>query len=82
MVPLGAGEDLERARKILSEHREELDKLAALLLEHETVDGETVYDLVGRPMPGGQPQVLRASANASLTAVDPSDASTSAGRSS
>jgi hypothetical protein len=41
-----------------------------------------VYDLVGRPMPGGQPQVLTASANASLPAVDPSDASTSAGRSS
>jgi cell division protease FtsH len=72
----------ERARKILSEHREELDKLVELLLEHETVDGEAVYDLVGRPMPGGQPQVLTASANASLTAVDPSDASTIAGRSS
>jgi hypothetical protein len=32
-----------------------------LLLEHETVDGEAVYELVGRQMPGGQPQVLTAS---------------------
>jgi cell division protease FtsH len=72
----------DRARKILSEHREELDKLVELLLEHETVEGEAVYDLVGRPMPGGQPQVLTASAYASLSAVDPSDASTIAGRAS
>jgi cell division protease FtsH len=67
----------ERARELLTEHREQLDKLAELLLEHETIDGEAVYDLVGRPMPGGHPQVLTASAL--LTAGDPDDASTIAG---
>ena len=67
----------QRARELLTEHREQLDKLAELLLEHETIDGEAVYDLVGRPMPGGHPQVLTASA--SLTAGDPDDASTIAG---
>ena len=29
-----------------------------LLLEQETVDGEAVYEIVGRPVPGGHPQVL------------------------
>ena len=51
----------ERARKLLAEHRDKLDQLVDLLLEHETVDGEAVYELVGRPMPGGHPQVLTAS---------------------
>ena len=51
----------ERARKLLAEHRDKLDQLVDLLLEHETVDGEVVYELVGRPMPGGHPQVLTAS---------------------
>jgi cell division protease FtsH len=50
----------ERACELLSDHRAELDKLTGLLLELETVDGEVVYDLVARPMPGGSPQVLTA----------------------
>lgn len=66
----------ERARKLLSEHREELDKLVDLLLENETIDGEAVYELVGRSVPGGHPQVLTASPKASLIVADPSDAST------
>jgi cell division protease FtsH len=45
----------ERARKLLTEHRDELDRLTELPLEHETIDGETVYQLVGRPMPQGVP---------------------------
>jgi cell division protease FtsH len=51
----------ERAQKLLTERREELDRLTELLLEHETVDGDTVYEIVGRPVPGGRPQVLAAS---------------------
>jgi cell division protease FtsH len=51
----------ERAKKLLTEHRDELDQLTELLLEHETIDGEEVYRIAGRPMPGGNPQVLSAS---------------------
>jgi cell division protease FtsH len=43
----------ERAAKLLSEHRDALDRLTELLLENETIDGETVYEIVGRPVPGG-----------------------------
>ncbi|MEA2783566.1 MAG: cell division protease FtsH [Rhodospirillaceae bacterium] len=48
----------ERDLKLLSEHREYLDSLTELLLEHETIDGEAVYRIVGKPVPGGSPQVL------------------------
>jgi cell division protease FtsH len=34
-------------------HRSELDRLVSLLLETETVDGEAVYRIVGRPVPVG-----------------------------
>ena len=36
---------------LLRAHQAELRKLAALLQEHETVDGDTVYRLVGMPVP-------------------------------
>lgn len=41
----------QRAIELLTEHRAELDRLTELLLEHETIDGETVYALVDRPVP-------------------------------
>ena len=47
----------ERAVDLLTHHRPELDKLVALLLEQETVDGATVYELVGRPVPGSRASV-------------------------
>ena len=47
-----------RAISMLSRHRGELDRLTALLLEHETVDGETVYELVDRPTPKGNIEVV------------------------
>jgi len=34
-------------------HRAELGELVNLLLERETVDGEEVYRIAGRPVPGG-----------------------------
>ncbi|HUA31302.1 MAG TPA: AAA family ATPase, partial [Streptosporangiaceae bacterium] len=40
-----AAVDLVRA------HRGELDQLVSLLLEHETVDGNAVYRIVGKPVP-------------------------------
>jgi cell division protease FtsH len=39
----------QRAMELLKEHRVELDALANLLLEEETVDGSQVYRLAGRP---------------------------------
>jgi cell division protease FtsH len=46
----------ERALKLLTEHREELERLTELLLESETIDGEAVYRLVGRDVPRGSGQ--------------------------
>jgi cell division protease FtsH len=43
----------EVALTLLRTHRAELDTLADLLLEHETIDGAQVYEIVGRPVPGG-----------------------------
>jgi cell division protease FtsH len=37
-----------RATELITGHREALDRLVDLLLEHETVDGATVHQLVGR----------------------------------
>ncbi|MDP8969841.1 MAG: ATP-dependent zinc metalloprotease FtsH [Actinomycetota bacterium] len=55
----------QRAVDLLKDHRVELDKLTELLLEHETIDGETVYQLIGRPIPGSQaaPQPTAAAAD-------------------
>jgi cell division protease FtsH len=41
----------ERAITLLRAHRAELDKLVDLLLDVETVDGASVYGLLGRPVP-------------------------------
>ncbi len=43
----------DRALEILKAHRDALDKLVALLLAQETVDGSEVYELAGRPQPEG-----------------------------
>ncbi len=41
----------QRAVAILKEHHDALDKLVALLIANETVDGSEVYVLAGRPEP-------------------------------
>ncbi len=41
----------ERARQMLREHRDLLERLARDLLEHETLDGDHVYRLAGRRPP-------------------------------
>ncbi len=38
---------------LIRAHRSELDRLVSLLLESETVDGEAVYRIVGKPVPVG-----------------------------
>src|SRR5213594_433988 len=46
------GEAYERARGILTQHRDRLDRLAAALLERETLDREEVeMVLAGKPLP-------------------------------
>ncbi|MCX8109467.1 MAG: ATP-dependent zinc metalloprotease FtsH [Verrucomicrobiae bacterium] len=40
-----------KAKEILTEHRDQLDRVAAELLARETLDGEEFYKLVGKPMP-------------------------------
>lgn len=42
----------ERATELVRANREALERLVEELLEHETVPGEVVYRLVGRPQPG------------------------------
>ncbi|MDQ1487010.1 MAG: cell division protease FtsH [Actinomycetota bacterium] len=41
----------QRAVDLLATHRREMDSLVALLIDRETVEGETVYALVGRDVP-------------------------------
>jgi cell division protease FtsH len=44
------------ARKLVSDHREVLDRLVDRLLEDETVDGDVVYDLLGVAPPDLSPE--------------------------
>ena len=44
----------QRATELLREHREQLEKIVALLLEKETIDGSEVYEILGRPVPGSR----------------------------
>jgi cell division protease FtsH len=46
----------ESAVSLIRAHRSELDHLAGLLIEKETVDGEEVYHLLGLPVPERRPQ--------------------------
>ncbi len=49
--------DAERtAVEVIRTHKEMLEQLVELLLEHETVDGEQVYRIVGRPVPEHRPE--------------------------
>ena len=46
--------DMESAGRVeaLRENRDHLERIVELLLEKETIDGEEIYALLGRPMPG------------------------------
>ncbi len=46
----------QRASELIRAHKDQLDELVALLLEHETVDGGQVYRIVGRPVPEHRPE--------------------------
>jgi cell division protease FtsH len=48
----------QSAVALIRAHRAELGQLVELLLEKETVDGEAVYRIVGKPLPGHRPEEL------------------------
>jgi cell division protease FtsH len=48
----------QSAVALIRGHRAELGQLVELLLEKETVDGEAVYRIVGKPPPGHRPEEL------------------------
>jgi cell division protease FtsH len=41
----------DRAAQLINGNREDFDRLVELLLEEEVLDGEDVYEIVGRPVP-------------------------------
>jgi cell division protease FtsH len=48
----------QTAVELIRAHRQELDRLVGLLLEHETVDGSVVYQIVGKPVPAHRPEEM------------------------
>jgi cell division protease FtsH len=48
----------ERAVDLIRSHRDELHQLVGQLLEYETVDGATVYRIVGKPVPEHRPEEM------------------------
>jgi cell division protease FtsH len=48
----------QSAVDVIRAHRAELGQLVELLLDKETVDGEAVYRIVGKPVPGRRPEEL------------------------
>jgi cell division protease FtsH len=43
---------------LLRTHEPQLDQLVSLLLEKETVDGEEVYRIIGKPVPAHRPEEM------------------------
>jgi cell division protease FtsH len=66
-----------RARELLGEHRDALDRLTELLLERETVDGTDVDEVLGR-IPG-QRQPIGATGHSSTAAPPGTITATPAG---
>ena len=48
----------QTAIELIRSHRAELEQLVNLLLEKETVDGEEVYRIVGKPVPAHRPEEM------------------------
>jgi cell division protease FtsH len=58
----------QSAVTLIRAHRASLWQLVGLLLEKETVDGEAVYQIVGKPVPGRRPAELAIASHARSTA--------------
>ena len=52
----------EQAQRTLAEHRDQLDHLAQVLLERETLDEADAYAVAGIPRPGASAQPVVAQA--------------------
>ena len=61
----------ERAIALIRAHHDELCRLADLLVEKETVDGDEVYRILGKPVPKGQQAVPIAPARVGAPATGP-----------
>jgi cell division protease FtsH len=66
---------------LIRSHADQLEKLVALLLENETVDGESVYQIVGRPVPEHRPEELAIAPRAAAATAtrNPSSGGTASG---
>jgi cell division protease FtsH len=60
-----------QATAVLEEHRDAIDRLVERLLESETIEGEEVYAITGRPMPQADDRATPRRAAASSVAADP-----------
>jgi cell division protease FtsH len=61
----------ETAVGLIRAHRHELGDLVSLLLDKETVDGEAVYRIVGRPMPEHRPEELAIAPHGAAAVASP-----------
>jgi cell division protease FtsH len=70
----------QRAVDLLKTHRDELGKLADLLVREETVDGSVVYQIVGKPAPATPPgdEMPLAPPRAAATRADQQDVASAA----
>lgn len=58
-------EALHKARSTLTRARSELDTVTELLLHDETLDGVTIYEILGADKPAQRPQILQSETGAS-----------------
>jgi cell division protease FtsH len=63
----------DRARALLEANRSAVEELVALLIERETADGEDVYRILGRPVPGHREEE-KAEAAVAHASVEPKPA--------
>ncbi|HLX50001.1 MAG TPA: ATP-dependent zinc metalloprotease FtsH [Streptosporangiaceae bacterium] len=64
----------ETAVGLIRSHQDELGKVVALLLEQETVDGDAVYRIAGRPVPEHRPDDMSIAPQAVATSPVPAPA--------
>jgi cell division protease FtsH len=59
----------DKAVSVIREHKQMLDELVSLLLDHETVDGGEVYRIVGKPTPEHRPEEVSIAPRAKVALV-------------
>jgi cell division protease FtsH len=60
----------QRAAELIHQHRDEFDALVERLLEEEALDGEAVYEIVGREMPRREGEPEKVPGRATVDEVD------------